>query len=218
MDFLKARKSLQDLYQAQYTEKRNWYKFAMVELVIICVLVLSLVVVAKISKPYPWVVQIDEHGYDISVGVAGKQEIDQRVVISRIGQFVQNTRTVITDPEGQKALIDWSFTAVSPNTKAFRSLDDFYRNNDPYKLGRDRETVDVQVIKVLPQSDKTFQAEWVEIKKKDGIEYRRTHWSGLFVIDINPTTDVKNIVKNPLGIYITEYTVSQDIVQEQNKR
>jgi len=35
-------------------------------------------------------------------------------------------------------------------------------------------------------------------------------WSGIFTIGVTPTTDIKGVINNPLGIYITEYSATQN--------
>lgn len=211
LEYSKAKYSMQDLFQKQYTDKRNWFKLCVIQFIVIIVLVFAVVLVAMISKPYPWVVQVDEHGYEVSIGVAGQQKIDQRVMIARVGRFIQATRTVISDPQGQKALLDWAFTAVPQNSKAYSTLDKFYNENDPYKRGREGESVEVQVNNILPKSDNTYQADWTETTSRFGNDPVKVHWTGLFVLAVNPTKDVKQIIKNPLGIFITEYSITQEI-------
>lgn len=210
MDITKARKGTTDLFSALHNNAKSWKRFCILEAVIIVFLILGLIIVAAISKPYPWIVQVDEHGYEISVGAAGTQEIDIRILISRIGRFLESSRSVLSDPKGQRALIDWTYTTIPDGSPALATTNTYYQTHDPFKMAQKQETVQVAVKSILPKSEKVFQAEWEETHFKNGIPFETQRWTGLFTIGITPTTDIKNIIKNPLGIYIVEYSATQN--------
>lgn len=214
MDFGNARRSLNDLYSRQYNEKRNWFRFALAEAVIIVVLILALVGVAMIAKPYPWIVQVDEHGFEVAIGTAGKQEVDQRVVISRIGRFIEASRTVISDAPGQEALLKWSYAAVPQDSKALTQLEKSLKEADPFKLAKQDKSVSVVVNNILPKGGNAYQASWTEKYYSSGSLEREIDFTGHFVIMINPSKNGKDVINNPLGVYITDYQFGPNYIQK----
>ncbi len=209
-----AKLSLNDLFVKQYNEKRNWFRFAVIEFGIIVFLVVAVVATAMISKPYPWIVQVDEHGFEVSVGTAGQQEIDPRIVISRIGRFIESSRSVIGDVRGQQALLKWSFASVASGSKAQTLLNQYLQENNPYTKAANGVNIEIRINNILPKSDKTYQANWTEIHYSDGNKAKEIDYTGIFVVSIHPTRNGKDVINNPLGIYITEYTFGPDYIQK----
>lgn len=214
MDSKGAKLALNDLYVRQYNEKRNWFRFAVIEFGIIVFLVVAVVATAMISKPYPWIVQVDEHGFEVAVGTAGQQEIDPRIVISRIGRFIESSRSVIGDVRGQQALLKWSFASVASGSKAQTLLNQYLQENDPYAKAANGVNIEIKINNILPKSDKTYQANWTEIHYSDGNKAKEIDYTGIFVVSIHPTRNGKDVINNPLGIYITEYTCGPDYIQK----
>lgn len=210
MDFQKSRQNTNDLFSSLSNNAKAWKRFCIAQSVIILILVIGLCFVASLAKPYPWIVQVDEHGYDVSIGKAGTQNIDIRIIISRVGRFIESARTVVTDPKAQRAMIDWAYISIPDGSPAFLMTNTYYQQNDPFKLMQRQQTVQVTVKSVLPISDKTFRAEWVETHMKGGITTETQSWTGLFTIGITPTKDIQAVIKNPLGIYITEYQATRN--------
>lgn len=210
MNFQKARQNTKDLFSSLSASAKAWKRLCIIQGVTILILVTGLCFLASLSKPYPWIVQVDEHGYDVSIGQAGKQEIDLRIIISRIGRFIESARTVVSDPKAQRALIDWTYISIPDGSPALATTNAYYRENDPFKLMQRQQTVQVTVKSVLPISDKTFRAEWTEAHIKNGTPEETQSWTGLFTIGITPTRDIQAVIKNPLGIYITEYQATRN--------
>lgn len=213
MDYGKAKKSTEDIYNKLYQEKRNWFMITVILLVVNVLLVASVVATAMISKPYPWIVQVDEHGFEVAIGQAGSQNIDRRVVISRIGRFVKASRSIISDNKGQEAMIKWAYAAVANNSKAHKTLDDDQKSLRPYFRGQRGESVEVVINNILPKSDKTYQVNWTE-KTFGGSGTTDIDYTGVFTVEISPLKDGKDIINNPLGIFITEYTFAPNYIQQ----
>lgn len=213
-DFEKAKYRLNSLYEKQTNEKRNWFRVCMLQWVVIIVLVIGFVVAISLSKPYPWIVQVDEHGFEVSVGAAGKQEVDPRIVISRIGRFIEASRTVISDPVGQQEMLKWCYAAVPQESKALKTFESSIEKIDPFKLAIQNKTVQVIVNNILPKGGNTYQATWTEQYYAGANLEKEIDFSGLFVVSINPGANGADKIKNPLGIFIEDYNFGPNYIQK----
>lgn len=210
-DFKKNRKSSGDLYNSLYKSLKTWQLVAVVFLAINVVLLSSFVVLANKQRIVPWIVQVDQHGFEIAVSPADQASIvDTRIIISRIGRFIECLRTVVTDREAQKSLVSWVYYSIPESSPAQNFTNQFYWANDPVKLATAGITVSVEVKSILPISATTYRAEWVERTMKNGALASEFSWTGIFTVANSPTKEIRNVIKNPLGVYITDFTVTRN--------
>lgn len=210
-NFNKNKKASADLYSSLYKGTRTWRVIALVLLLMNVFLGVSYVELAKREKIVPWVVQVDKHGFEVAVGPAERgSAVDHRVVISRIGRFIECLRTVVSDREAQKSLVEWVYATIPQNSLAQNYTNKFYWDNDPVKIATSGLTVAVEVKSILPISANTYRAEWIEKTMKNGNFAFEQHWTGVFTIAVSPTREITHVIKNPLGVYITEYTATQN--------
>jgi type IV secretion system protein VirB5 len=71
--------------------------------------------------------------------------------------------------------------------------------------------VTVEVKSVLQRSPVSYQLEWTETAFKQGQPIVVTRWTGLFTTKIIPPATEAAMRKNPLGVYITAFQISQEI-------
>lgn len=210
MDIFKAKEHTKDLFAGIRRTADTWRIIALVLLVSNIVLAAGLSLVASQKRVIPYIVQVDSHGYEVAVKPAQEiSTVDDRVVIARIGTFVERLRTVISDVDGQKSLIKWVYSSIPNNSKALTTTNQFYRERSPFKLATLNRTVRAEVKSVLSIAPNVWRAEWIETEFLSGVPQKEERWTGLFTIGITPTKDMSSIIRNPLGIYVTEYTTTQ---------
>lgn len=210
-DFSKNKKSSGDIYNSILKSLRTWQLTALAMLVINLILVISLITLANKQRVVPWIVQVDEHGFEVAIAPAEQvSAVDNRIIISRIGRFIECLRTVVVDREAQKALVDWVYFSIPETSSAQKFTTQFYRTNEPVKRAKDG-TISVEVKSIIPISANTYRAEWIEKAVTRAGELASVDsWTGIFSIAISSTRDIKSVIKNPLGVYVTEYTVTRN--------
>lgn len=207
-DFNKNKKNSGDLYNSILRSLRVWQLIAVILLVINLILLSSFILLANKQRIIPWVVQVDEHGFEVAIAPAEQvSTVDNRIIISRIGRFIECLRTVVADREAQKALVDWVYVSIPETSAAQAYTTQFYRTNEPTKRAKEG-TVSVEVKSIIPISANTYRAEWIEKTIKAGEIAYVDSWTGIFSIAVSSTRDIKSVIKNPLGVYITDYTVT----------
>jgi type IV secretion system protein VirB5 len=157
----------------------------------------------------PYVVQVDEHGYEIAVEPAAPSRIDARLVIAHIGRYVWSLKTVFNDPEAQLHLMNFVYSTTPVNTPAEKKYQDYFNANNPVVTG-ETETVHVTVNSVLSMSAETWQAEWTEERfTLTGDKVATKHYRGIFSTAIVTPNEMREVLTNPLGIFVTDFNFSE---------
>jgi type IV secretion system protein VirB5 len=127
-------------------------------------------------------------------------------VPSNIEQFIINARTIISDPQAEKTLLNKVYAYSADNTLTF--LRDYYEKNNPLVLST-QYTILVSNINPMKLSPNTWQITWEETKQNtSGGLMEKSRWMAMLTYrmgDVNP----KFITDNPFGIYVTEVSWSQ---------
>lgn len=73
--------------------------------------------------------------------------------------------------------------------------------------------VTVEVKTVIQQSANSYEVHWTETDYRQDAHPVATHWAGLFTTKIQPPKDEAQLRANPLGLYITDFHISQELGQ-----
>lgn len=190
----------------------RWRQISFV-LVLLCALcVISVVIMSSSVKTVPFIVQVDQHGYEIAVKPVQASAIDDRLIISRIGRFINNFRTVLQDDTAQLVYIDFVYKSVPVSGAAYRKLIEFYKDNNPLTIATiNKTTVLVELKSILPlgTSGKTWRAEWDEKRMSDGNLNSSKSFTGIFDTQLMPPTGIREIMENPMGLFITDFNITE---------
>jgi type IV secretion system protein VirB5 len=157
----------------------------------------------------PYIVQVDQHGYQIAVEPVRPSNVDHRLIVSTVARYVWSLKTVFTDHEAQLYLMNFVYNSTPATTQAEIKYQDYYRRNNPMDATATKTSVHTVVNSVLPLSEKTWQAEWTEDAFQDGRKLWTKHFRGIFETAINAPKTMDEIFINPLGIYITDFNFSE---------
>lgn len=202
-----ARREWMERYGDYIQAAHQWRLVAVGALIITALAVSGMVYSAAQNHFIPYVVQVDKLGVAVPAGRADlATRADTRIVRAQLARWIANVRSVYVDAAAQRTIIDESYSMISRNGAAFRMLNDFFRSNSPFERA-EKETVTVEVHTVLPVAGNTWRVEWTETTRGRNGEVQKTdEWQGSITVLISPPTDENTILKNPLGIYIVEYS------------
>jgi type IV secretion system protein VirB5 len=209
--YLAARKSLQDLYSTQHNRERLLFLIVIASLVLNLVLVAGIVFTASQKKWIPYVVAVNELGDALPVKRAdAASPVDKRIVRAQLARWIKNVRSVYLDQAAQKALVLDAYTSINRKAPAYGELNDYFQKKDPF-LRAQESLVKVSVESVMPISENTWRVEWKEqIRgRTDGKLVSELTYQATITTSVNPPEDEKNILMNPLGIYVDDFTWSQ---------
>lgn len=204
--YLNARREWDERYGDLLSKTATWQKVAISSMVVAALSVGGIAYIGSQSKIQPFVVQMDKLGAPIAIArpVAAGQEINDRIMISQVGSWIWNARSVLSDMEGQRVLIDRVYAMVSADSGAF--LNEYYKENTPFST--DGHTVKVNINNVLKVSDSTYEVTWTESKVMPGRAAVNSQWKASLQIGVDPKISEKPAVAiyNPLGVFVKNFT------------
>lgn len=197
-------------YGSLVQNARFWRTGCLLLVVAVVALTFGIVAIAGQAKVVPYVVQVDEHGYAIAVKPAEQvSPVDERVVISQVARWVRAQRSVLGDLGAQRELVeDVVFKMLAPNTPANQKTREYFTQNDPYVVSSKR--VDVEITRVQPmKSASHVTVDWVERTRDGNVTESVTRYSALIAVSVAPVRALDDVIANPLGVFVTDYSISQ---------
>lgn len=192
-----------------------WRQISLVLLLCCAACIFTVIHTASKVTVVPYIVQVDQHGYQVAVEPVKASAIDSRLIISAVARYVWSMKTVFSDAEAQLYLMNYIYNTTPSTTPAEIKYQDYYRKNNPMDAMVTKTSVHAIVNSVLPLSEKTWQAEWTEDAFQEGRKMWTKHYRGIFETAINTPKNMDEILVNPLGIYVTDFNFSE-IVGGQN--
>jgi type IV secretion system protein VirB5 len=203
---LSARREWLERYGDYLQSAHQWRLVAFGSLVVTAIAVAGMVYSAAQNHYIPYVVQVDR------LGVAARRS-RRRGNASRYAHracaactLISDVRSVYVDAAAQRSVIDEGYAMISRTGSSFKALTDYFRENSPFERA-EKETVTVEVHTVLPVAGNTWRVEWSETTRgRNGEVQKVDEWQSSITVLISPPSDEVTILKNPLGIYIVEYS------------
>lgn len=202
------------LYGSLRDEAKRWQVAFAAQTLLVVVLVVVFAINYHTPKVIPYIVQADEHGYTVAIGPAERHSAaEERQIIYEVGNFIRTLRTVVQDREAQYALITETYYHLSTGTPVRREIDEWYASNNPMQDGAAPKTIEVTRVQPLEGSD-TLMVEWTETERGQAGQ-RGARYSALIGVDLRTVMTQEEVLTNPVGLFIKEFSVSR-LNREQN--
>ncbi len=210
--YLDARREWNERYGDFIAQARNWRLLALGSLLVSAIACGGLAWVAGQSKITPYVVEVNGLGDAVPVAVAEKAATpDARIIRAQLARWIVNSRSIYFDAQAERQAIEQAYAMINRKSPAIQALIDFHKANDPFQLAMN-ENNNIQVESVLPISQDSYRIEWrEEIRGCDGNLISNLNWQAVIGISISPPTDAKQVLVNPMGIYVNSISWSQRI-------
>ena len=94
---------------------------------------------------------------------------------------------------------------------AATKMNELIKKDDPMsKLGE--QTIAVTPTAIVKMSDSTFQVRWIEeVYSKEGAIKESYRMTGLISIEFTQPTTEQELMRNPLGMYVTDFSYSREV-------
>jgi type IV secretion system protein TrbF len=190
----------------------NWRKVALIASLTALLSVFGLVYVSIQKKYVPYVVEVDKLGNAVTAQfLSPNSPSDERVIKAYLGRFVNNWRSVTFDPGLERKSISDLYSMLATGTPAVTKISDYFRKSSPIDRAK-KETVVITITSVLPISSHIWQVEWTEASNNlQGSAQSITRWIATLNIEMNPPQEEEEILKNPLGMFITDLNWAQQL-------
>jgi type IV secretion system protein TrbF len=202
-----GRKEWNDRYMNMAKAIRNW-QLAFLGLIIIAIILTFITAkIAMQSKIQPYIIETNEGMPYIVKKTTKISTKDQRLINYIVNQFIINARTILSDNEAEKKLLDKVYAYSAENTLGF--LQEFYTKNNPFYLAANY-TTDISIINAMPLSQNTWQIIWDETRRSanNGAVLEVLRFMANITYKFGEVNS-KFVNENPFGIYITSVTWSQ---------
>ena len=217
--YLSARKEYGDRYGSSVKDAARWRQISFF-LIMLCVAFGALMMwMASQNKVIPYIVQVDKQGYAVAIKSSEQGAVaDTRVIVATLGGFFVNFKTVITDVSSQKRMVNDVYSYLAKGSAAESFVSHYYQEHNPFVATQDkRNTVQVEIRSIVRSgnTDKSWQVLWSEEKLEQGTIIERTDWRAIVSIAVSPVRELEEVIKNPLGIFITDINMAQDLNSQQ---
>jgi type IV secretion system protein VirB5 len=208
--YLVARREWDERYGGLIKRAQQWRTTAILALLVALAEAIVIIGVATRPRIAPYVVAVDSLGRVAAAGAADRNSpVDERMKQAAITQWVQDMRGVTSDGLAERAAIDHVYAMIGSQSAAQTIVTDYFRANQPFERGS-RETAQVEVNAILPNSPHSYEVDWTETQRSlDGKPISSDRWKGIFTVAINPSTDEAVLRVNPFGIYIMDISWSK---------
>ena len=217
--YLDARKKHNEYESSRNASLRLWKLFGLLGLLTGLAGVGGMIHIGSQSKFVPYVIEVDKLGQTLPVSVADKAApADPRIVSSLLARAITLARMVTPDVVVQRnAIFELYASLDSSDPDALKMQEYLGSDSDtsPFKRAA-KETVDVQITSVIPQSDETWQVDWMETVRARGdgsiiSRFRMRALVRIYVVPPTNRTSEEKIRKNPLGIFIRDFNWSKQL-------
>lgn len=163
--------------------------------------------IALQKRTFVHVVEVSPQGSVLSVRAAGGDFTPTDAQVSYfLGHFVRLVRAVPTDAVVLRQNWLEAYRFLTP--QAAQRLNLIAREEDPFAmLGATARAA--LITSIVQRSNETWQVSWIEATHGAGGSARRSY-TGLFTIRFEPPRDSDALARNPLGLFITEFSFAPE--------
>jgi type IV secretory pathway TrbF-like protein len=184
------------------SKARQHWQVAFFSLVVVTLILLALVFrLSTQSKIKPVVVELNR-GIPIRVApITDTLPEGEKLIQFAITQFIIHARTVVSDTEAEKLLLDQTYAFSAEDTLRF--LRDYYTHQNPFERAS-HCSVQVIILNTLKIGAKTWQVTWDEMESSkggEGVTSQSRFLATLTAEQSEPNPTYLN--DNPFGIYVT---------------
>lgn len=189
------------------TQANNWRLAAILSLFTIILLLVTLLVVISSKTDRIFIAEVTKEGRVVNLSplqIAYQPTVAQQEYF--VAHFIKLVRSLPLDPVVAKN--NWLGAYNFLNTRGATKLNTILREHNPLEL-LGKKTITVKVTAINPISNASFEVDWIETTvNANGQSEGDKNFSGIFTIMIKQPTSQKEILQNPLGIYLTDFNFS----------
>jgi type IV secretion system protein VirB5 len=212
--YLDGRRAWNSHVDRAYAAQHTWQLIGVAGLLIGLAGVAGIAYVGSKSKFVPYVIEVNKLGEAVAVGpapVAGPA--DPCVVRASLAAFIASARLVTPDVSLQRAAIFRVYAMLHTKDPAAQQMNEWYngsKDSTPFARAA-KVTVTTDINSVLPISQNSWQVDWQETTRdrEGALVGQPVHMRAMLTVYLEPasvTADEAAIERNPLGIYVSNYT------------
>jgi type IV secretion system protein TrbF len=205
--YMRAKQEWDDRIGQSRVQAHNWRGFAITLLLIVLFLLVGLIISISKHETKIFVAEVSKEGRVVNVApltVPYAPSDAQKEYF--LAQFIKMIKELPLDPvlAKQKLVNAYYFLTQTSAEK----MNTYLRENNPLEsLGK--KTVTLEITDINPISKNSYEMNWIETStdingQSAGVQY----FSSVFTIVEQPPRSQKEILINPLGIYIIDFHIT----------
>lgn len=215
--YLSARRTWKDHTQGVISTRQAWQVMGILSMLVALTGVGGMIHIGQLSKFVPYVIQVDKLGQTAAIARADRASpVDGRVVASVVSAFISNSRIVTIDIALQRKAVMDVYAMLAPGDPSLQKMTEWLNGTEessPFKRAI-KEMVSVEVVNVLAQTPDTWEVDWIETTRdRQGIVTGKPSYMralvNIKVVEPTPATSEEQIRKNPMGIYVKDFSWSR---------
>jgi len=213
--YLNAQRTWNDQFGRIMSSRQMWQVAALASLLIALVAVSGIVQIGRQSKIVPYVVEVNKLGEALAIKPAqAAQPVDQRVVRATVASFISDARLVTSDGPLQRAAVLRVYADLAANDPATAKMNEWLNGtpeSNPFKRAA-TEMVSVDIKSIMPQTDSTWQVDWVEtVRDRKGVIKDVPYlMRALVTVYVQQPIAEEQIRQNPLGIFVHDFSWTKE--------
>jgi type IV secretory pathway TrbF-like protein len=188
-------------------QARNWRAAAFGSMVLALISTSGAVVLGVKKQVATYVVEVDKAGMPGRITLASEP---YRPATAQVGYFVGELVRLVRERPLDPVVMRQQWTKAyqflaGPAVNAMNA----YAATDTGLKGSPGEGVTartVEISSILQKTADTYQVRWVETAYSGGTRRSREEYTGLFQVKLMPPRDESDAFKNPIGVYVTNFT------------
>jgi type IV secretion system protein TrbF len=208
--YLASRREWNERYGDYISRERAWRISTFLSLGIALVCACGMAYLGSQNKMVPYVVEVDKLGSVAAVQRADMAvKADPRIIRSQLARWIESVRSVYQDAGAERVNIEYVYAMMRRTDPAYTALNTYLSQHDPFERAKN-EGVSVEINSVLPISNDTWQVQWTEnIHSAKGEPQNSVSHQANLTIALEPPSDEAAILRNPMGVYVTNFNWSQ---------
>lgn len=205
--YQKSQREWDERIGAARVQARNWRLIAIFSAAISLLLLIVLLIEMATRHDKLFVAEVTQGGRVVNVAqLAARYQPTVAQEEYFIAYFIGLVRNLSLDPVVAKK--NWLDAYNFLSQRGAERLNVFFRQNNPADL-LGKKTISIKINSINPISDKTFEVDWVESTiNANGQDEGQKNYTGVFTIAIEQPKTQKQILQNPLGIYIVDFSIT----------
>lgn len=208
--YLDGRREWNERYGSHIKQAFVWRIVALLSIFTTLISVAGLTYVSSKSQIVPYIVSLDRAGRVTGVRKAtSSTKINTRTIKYLMANFIKNLRTVYPDAEIMRDQIFEVYRFLDGGSSARAFIDKFYQDHSPFARMQ-KGKVDVSIESIIVVSTNTWQIDWIESQyDRKGNFTKRVRYRGIMSIAFSEPKTEKDIINNPIGLYVKEISWSE---------
>jgi type IV secretory pathway TrbF-like protein len=209
--YARAAAAWDDRIGSARVQARNWRYIAFGSMILALISTTGAVVLGVKKQVATYVVEVNKAGMPSRITLASEPfRPDAAQVGYFVGEVVRLVRERPLDPVVMRQ--QWTRAYQFIAGQAVTGMNEYAANDNGLRSlpGQGATARTVEISSILQKSEGTYQVRWVETTFSNGVRRSREDYTGLFQVKLMPPRDEADTFKNPIGVYITNFTWSRE--------